>query len=139
MKIFLRHGFYATAVLDKDSKFIGVRQEALDLLLINCHVLSGANHSPMMVERINRYLNKSLNVLCTKRDSVRMFQEGIVLALYALNSCPMPGTDISRSFCAVSREFAFPIDYSTDKHLELTSTPVTVTSYSKTLCATAGS
>jgi len=45
----------------------------------------------------------------------------------------MPGTDILRSFCAVGREFAFPIDYSKDKHLQLTSTPADVTSYSKTL------
>ena len=50
MNILLRYGFCATAVLDKDSKFFGVCREALDLLLINCHVLSGANHNPMMVE-----------------------------------------------------------------------------------------
>ena len=101
--------------------------------MINCHVLSGANHNPMMVERINKYLNKSLKVLCSERNSVRISQEGMLLALYAWNSCPMPGTDISQSFCAVCREFAFPIDYSTDMHLELNSTPETVTSYSKTL------
>ena len=133
MKILLRYGFCATAVLDKDSKFFGVFREALDLLLINCHVLSGANHNPMMVEHINKYLNNSLKVLCSERDSVRISQEGILLALYAWNSCPMPGTDISRSFCAVGWEFAFPIDYSKDKHLQLTSTPEDVTSYSKTL------
>jgi len=133
MKILLRYGFCATAVLDKDSKFFGVCREALDLLLINCHVLSSANHNPMLVERINKYLNNSLKVLCSERGSVRISQEGILLALYAWNSCPMPGTDISRSFCAVGREFAFPIDYSKDKHLQLTSTPADVTSYSKTL------
>ena len=133
MKILLRYGFCATAVLDKDSKFFGVCREALDLLMINCHVLSGANHNPMMVERLNKYLNKSLKVLCSERNSVRVSQEGILLALYAWNSCPMPGTDILRRFCAAGREFAFPIDYSKDKHLQLTSTPEDVTSYSKTL------
>jgi hypothetical protein len=53
MRILLRYGFCHTAVLDKDSKFFGVCREALDLLQINCHVLSGSNHNPMLVERIN--------------------------------------------------------------------------------------
>ena len=50
MKIILRYGFCHTVVLDKDSKFFGVCREALDLLQINCHVLSGGNHNPMIVE-----------------------------------------------------------------------------------------
>ena len=45
----------------------------------------------------------------------------------------MPGTDISRSLVAVDREFAFPIDYSSGKHWELTSSPTTVVSSSKEL------
>jgi len=57
MKIILRYGFCHIVILDKDSKFFGVCREALDLLNINCHVLSGDNHNPMIVERINRYLN----------------------------------------------------------------------------------
>mgnify|MGYP006187703309 FL=1 len=50
MKILLRYGFCHTIVLDKDTKFYGVCREALDLLQINCHVLSGANHNPMLFE-----------------------------------------------------------------------------------------
>ena len=133
MKILLRYGICATAVLDKDSKFYGVCREALDLLQINCHVLSGGNHNAMMVERICRYLNKSLKIFCSERDSVRVSQEAILLSLYAWNSCPIPGTDISRSFCAIGREFAFPIDYSTQKHWELTSSVPAIESYSKNL------
>ena len=45
----------------------------------------------------------------------------------------MPGTDISRSLVAVGREFAFHIDYSSEKHWELTLSPTTVVSYSKKL------
>ena len=40
---------------------------------------------------------------------------------------------ISCSFVAVGWELAFPIDYSTNKHWELTTTPTAVTSYSKNL------
>ena len=135
MKIQLRYGFCHTIVLDKDSKFFGVCSDALDLLQINRHVLSGDNHNPMMVERVNRYLNKGLKIMTNERDSVRIALEAILLLLYAWNSCPIPGTDISRSLVAVGREFAFPIDYSTNKHWELTSSPSSIESYSKDLTA----
>ncbi len=61
--------------------------------------------------------------MCNERDSVRVALEAILLLLYAWNSCPVPGTDISRSLVAIGREFAFPIDYSSGKHWELTSSP----------------
>ncbi len=120
-------------MLDKDSKFFGVCREALDLLKINCHVLSGANHNPMLVECINWYLNKGLCIMCNKKDSVWVALEAILLLLYAWNSCPVPGTDISPSLVAVGRKFAFPIDFSSRKHWELTSSASTVVSYSKDL------
>jgi hypothetical protein len=130
MKMLLRYGFCHTAMLDKDSKLFGVCSKALDLLKINLHVLSGANHNPMLVERVNRYLTKGLKIMCNKRDSVRVALEAILLLLYASNLCPVPGTDISCSLVAIGREFAFPIDYSSRRHWELTSLPSTVVSYS---------
>jgi hypothetical protein len=133
MKIQLRYGFCHTVVLDKDSKFFGVCRKALDLLQINCHVLSGDNHNPMIVERVNRYLTKGLKIMTNERDSVRIALEAILLLLYAWNSCPIPGTDISHSLVAVGREFAFPINYSINKHWELTSSPTSVESYSRDL------
>jgi hypothetical protein len=116
MKIQLRYGFCHTVVLGKDSKFFGVCREALHLLQINCHVLSGDNHNPMIVERVNRYFAKSLKIMTNECDSVRIALEAILLLLYAWSSCPIPRTDISRSLIAVGREFAFPINYSTNKH-----------------------
>jgi hypothetical protein len=133
MRILLQYGFCHTAVLDKDSKFFGVCREALDLLQINCHVLSGSNHNPMLVEQINWYLNKGLRGMCNKQDSVRVALEAILLLLYAWNSCPVPGMDISCSLVAVGREFAFPINFYSGKHWESTSSANTVVSYSKEL------
>jgi hypothetical protein len=133
MKIQLRYGFCHTVVLDKDSKFFGVCREALNLLHNNCHVLSGNNHNPMIVERVNWHLTKGLKIMTNKRGSVRIALEAILLLLYAWNSCPIPGTDISHSLVAVGCEFAFPIDYSTNKHLALTSSPTSVESYSQDL------
>ena len=54
--------------------------------------------------------------MTNKRNSVRVALDAIFLLLYAWNSCPIPGTDISRSLVAVGREFAFPINYSTNNH-----------------------
>jgi hypothetical protein len=122
-----------TIVLDKDKKFYGVCCKALDLLKINCHVLSWDNHNPMLVERLCRYFNKGLTIMCNECDTVRVALECLLLLLYAWNSCPVPGTDISRSLVAVGCKFAFPIDFSSGKHWQLTSSPATVESYSKAL------
>ncbi len=69
-----------------------------------------------MVERINRYLTKGLKIMTNELDSIHVALEAILLLLYVWNSCPILGTDISQSFIAAGREFAFPIDYSTNKH-----------------------
>ena len=66
-------------------------------------------------------------------ESVRVALESLLLLLYAWNSCPVPGTEISRSMIAVGRKFAFPLDFSSGKHWQLTSSPHTVETYSKEL------
>ncbi len=111
MKIQLRYGFCHTVVLDKDSKFYGVFHESLDLLKINYHVLSGDNHNPMLVERLCQYFNKGLCIMTNEHNTVRVALEALLLLLYAWNSCPVPGTKISRSLVVVGQEFAFLIDY----------------------------
>ena len=112
---------------------MGVFKESLDLLNINYHVLSGDNHNPMLVERVNRYLNEGLHIMTNERDSIRTALEAILLLIYAWNSCPVPGTNISRSLVAVGREFSFLINFSAGTHAELTSTPGAVASYSQDL------
>jgi hypothetical protein len=89
----------------------------------------------MLVERVNRYLNKGLRIRCNKRDSVWVTLKATLLLLYVWNSCPIPGMDISRSLIAVGREFAFPIEFSSGKHWELTLSASTVVSYLKDLAA----
>ncbi len=60
MKVQLRFGLCHTIVLNKDTKFFGTFKEACDLLQLDRHVLTGYNHNLMMVECINRYLNKGM-------------------------------------------------------------------------------
>jgi hypothetical protein len=70
----------------------------------------------MFVERICQYFNKCLTIMCKERDTVRVALESLLLLVYAWNSCPVSGNNISCSLVAVGPEFAFPIDYSTRKH-----------------------
>jgi hypothetical protein len=100
---------------------------------INCHVLSGINHNPMLVERLCFYFNKGLTIMCNERDTVRVVLESLLLLLYAWISCLVPGTDISRSLLVVRQEFAFPINFSSGKHWQLTSSLATIDTYLKQL------
>ncbi len=95
IKIQLRFGFCHKVVLNKDSKFFGVFKEAVDLLQINHHVISENNYNPMHVERINCYLNKGLKIMTNGRDSVGVAMEAILLLLYAWNTAPINGTNLS--------------------------------------------
>jgi hypothetical protein len=119
MNIILRFGFCHTCVLDKDSRLFGVCREALNLLQINHHVLSGGNHNPMLVKRLNQYLTKGLQIMTNERSSNCIALEAILLLIYVWNLCPVPGTDISRCMVALGRKFSFTIDFSRGKHMEL--------------------
>jgi hypothetical protein len=61
---------------------------------------------------------KGLKIMTNEHNSVHIALEAIVLLLITWNSCPTPGTDISRSLVAVGCEFALPINYSMNKHWE---------------------
>jgi hypothetical protein len=113
MKLQLRFGFCHTVVLDKDSKFFSVCRQSLDLLKINCHILLGDNHNPMLVKQLCRYFNIRLCIMTNECNMVRVALEALLLLLYAWNSYPIPGTDISCSLVAIGHEFAFFIDFLT--------------------------
>jgi hypothetical protein len=131
MKIVLRFSFCHNT----DSKFFGVCREAMDLLQINCNVLSGGNHNPMLVERLDHYLNEGLQIMANERDSNHIALEAILLLIYAWNSCPVRGTDISHCVVAFGCKFQFLINFSTGKHAELYSVAGTIKSYSKQLAS----
>ena len=71
--------------------------------------------------------------MCNEWDMVRIALGSLLLLLYAWISCPVPGADILQSLADVGCKFAFPIDYSSDKHWQLTSSPDTVDIYLKQL------
>ncbi len=69
--------------------------------------------------------------MSNERGSIWIAMEAILLLHYAWNSAPIPGTDLSRCFVALGQEFQFPINFSANKHWELTSTPATIKSYAR--------
>ena len=115
------------------TKFFGTFKEACGLLQLNPHILLGNNHNPMIVKCIICYLNQCLKITANERGTVWIAMEAILLLLYTWSSAPIPGTDLSRCFVALGREFQFLIDFSTNKHWELTSTLASVQSYARDL------
>ncbi len=84
----------------------------------------------MLVKIVNCYLNKGLKIMMNERNLVRVAMEAILLLLYAWNSAPIPGTNLSHCFVALGHEFQFPINFFAIKHFELMSLLSTITSYS---------
>ena len=70
-----------------------------------------------------------LDSICNERGNNRVALEGILMSLYTWNSSPVVGTDISRSLLVTGREFNFPIDFSSEQHQILTSSPLEVSSF----------
>ncbi len=77
--------------------------------------------------------NKGLKVMINERGSIWVAMEAILLLLYTWNSIPTPGTDFSHCFFTLGWEFQFPINFSSNKHWELTSASVTIQSFSREL------
>ena len=111
MKILLQFGLSHTIIIDKDSKFKAVFEETMLLLKINLHIASGGHHDPILTERLFKYVNKALRVIHNALGTNRSTTQSLALTLYAYNSAPVTGTDISRSLVCTGREFHFPIDY----------------------------
>ena len=83
----------------------------------------------MIVERICRFLNSCLTVFCNERGNNHIALEGVLVSLYACNSTPVVGTDISRSLLVTEQEFNFTIEFSTKKNQILTSNPLKVSTF----------
>jgi hypothetical protein len=115
--ILLRYGLPQLVITDPDSKFKGNFKEAFATLKMQHYLSARGNHNAILVERFNRYLNSGLRVFNNDRETNRVFLEGAQTLTYAWNSCPVLGTDLSRSLLTVGREFHFPIDFESDRRL----------------------
>jgi hypothetical protein len=129
--ILLRYGLANMIVTDEDSKFKGEFKKAFKVLDIQHHLCAKGNHNAILVERFNRYLNAGLRVYDNDRGTNRVFVEGAELLAYAWNSCPVLGTDLSRSLLAVGREFHFPIDFAARRHFMIDPTDSAKKSFAK--------
>jgi hypothetical protein len=106
-----RYGLSECVITDPDSKSKGNFKETFETLKVHHHMSARGNHNVILVERFNRYLNSGLRVFNGDHETNRVFLEGSQMLTYAWNSCPVLGTDLSRSLLKVGREFHFPIDF----------------------------
>ena len=72
MKIWTCFDFPHTIVVNTDSKFGGIFEEIAELLGINMQVLSRGNHGPILIERVDHFLNASLKIFCNERETNRI-------------------------------------------------------------------
>jgi hypothetical protein len=93
--ILLRYGISHTVITDPDSKFKGQFKEAFQTMDIHHHLSARGHHDAILVERFNRFLNAGLRVFNNDRETNRVFVEGAQTLMYAWNSCPVLGTDLS--------------------------------------------
>ena len=119
--IMLHLGFVHTIVLDKDIKFYAVFAQSCLLLDLNVNTVSSENYDAIIVERVNRYLNKGLKIFTQERGTPAVSREAILLLIYAWNSCPVPLTYIKRSMIVCGRYFSFPMDFSHETAVKLKS------------------
>jgi hypothetical protein len=121
--IMLRYGLSQCIITDPDAKFKGQFKECCSILKIKHHLSARGHHDAILVERFNKFLNAGLRVFNNDRDTNRVFVEGAQTLTYAWNSCPVSGTDLSRSLLVVGREFQFPIDFESNRHVTFSKTP----------------
>ena len=110
LMIILRFLLAQTIELDKDIKFYAVFAQYFLLLDLNVHAVSSENYDAIIVERVNRYLNKGLKIFTQKRKTPAVSREAILLLIYAWTSCPVPLTDITRSMIVCGWEL-FPSQF----------------------------
>ena len=111
----LRFGLAHTIVLDTDKKFYNTFRQMCELLRLNVHTISRENHDPMVVERVNSYLNKGFKIFTQEQGTSAISWEAVLLLIYAWNSCSVPLTNISRAMVVTGRGFSFLNDFSHEK------------------------
>jgi hypothetical protein len=84
-----------------------------------------------MTERFHVFLNKSLTIFCSERESTRTATGAIQLCCYGWNSIPVVGTDISQSLLVVGREFKLPIEYTKSKYTPIHTSTIELQKYSE--------
>ena len=90
--------------------------------MMRWHLVTKGNHKAILSERFHRYLNKVERIHAANCETVDEWIKGVHFAVYAWNAGPIDGTNVSRSYAAMGREFPFPVD------VRLDPTPVVGTS-----------
>ena len=100
---------------------------------ITHHESAKGNHNAVLSERVNRFINEGLTIFNNERQTNRCFLVGVKTLLYAWNTAPRIGTDISRSLVVTGREWQFPIDIINDNITELNVSEQEVTNFTSEL------
>ena len=116
-KIMMQYGLANLIVTDPDTKFHKEFIGMCKLLQLPHHMIAKENYNAILVEQFYKFLNSGMRIFASERNTNRVFIEGAETLCYVWNSAPVTGTDLSRSLLVVGREFRFPINIETNKHI----------------------
>mmetsp|Transcript_14417 Transcript_14417/g.22007 ORF Transcript_14417/g.22007 Transcript_14417/m.22007 type:complete len:216 (-) Transcript_14417:1119-1766(-) len=100
---FSQTGLPRMIVIDAGSEFAGVLIQMCSTLGLKYYTVSKGNHKAVIVERFNRYLNKTQRIHAANCETFFEWKLGTAFAFYGWNSAPVDGTSIVRSFAVVGR------------------------------------
>lgn len=103
-------GLPKMVLVDDGSEFKSVVQRTCEVLMIPFHVVSKENHKAILCERFHRYLNKVNRIHGLNCSTIDDWMKSVSFAVYAWNAAPVDGTNVTRSFAAIAREFPFPVE-----------------------------
>jgi hypothetical protein len=115
LMIILRFDITHTIVLDVDKKLNNTYHQMCKLLDPNIHTNIGGNHDPMLVECVDNYLNKGLQIFTQDQGTPVVSREAALLLIYARKSYGVSLTNISRAIVVTGQHFSLLINFSNTK------------------------
>lgn len=107
---FISHGLPKLIIVDAGNEFAGSLTATCASMGLPFYTVSRGNHKAILCERFHRYLNKVQRIHATNCETFQDFAIGTIFAVYAWNAAPVDGTNITRGYAAIGRDFPFPID-----------------------------
>ena len=88
----------------------------INWMTVNTYTISQKNHSAMIFERSNEYLDKGIKMFANKCGTPAVSRESILILVYAWNLGLIPLTDITRPMVVTGRFFfSSPLTFQLEK------------------------
>ena len=110
-KVLLIFRIFHLVIMDNGTPSKGVFTVVCDYLQLKYGCVSKRNHKTVLVEKIHRFLNKTVTIAIGDRNIhiLGSFIDASIVVWYFWNIVPIDGTNIICSIPAIKRELKFPM------------------------------